>query len=60
MIFEKNNKPLRKQLLALLKLGVPWAEALDMPLSEGDSLLLNYNEIINPKPVTQRVRKKKD
>jgi hypothetical protein len=46
-------------LLALIKLGVPWSEALDMPLAEGDSLLLNYNEIVDPKPEKQRVRKKK-
>jgi len=39
-------------------LGVPWVEALDMPLSEGDSLLLNYQEIIEPKPRKQMVRKK--
>jgi hypothetical protein len=30
-----------------------------MPLSEGDSLLLNYNDIVNPKPQVQKVRKKK-
>ena len=56
--FEERNKPHRKQLLALLKLGVPWTDALDMPLAEGDSLLLNYQEIIDPKPKKQKVRKK--
>lgn len=30
-----------------------------MPLAEGDSLLLNYQEIVDPKPEKQTVRKKK-
>lgn len=30
-----------------------------MPLAEGDSLLLNYQEIVDPKPEKQKVRKKK-
>lgn len=46
-------------MIALLKLGVPWEEVLEMPLSEGDSLLLNYQEIVDPKPTKQKVRKKK-
>lgn len=29
-----------------------------MPLAEGDSLLLNYQEIVDPKPQKQKVRKK--
>jgi hypothetical protein len=38
---------------------VPWSDALDTPLPEGDSLLLNYQEIVDPQPVKQKVRKKK-
>lgn len=45
--------------IALLKLGVPWSETLDMPQEEADSLLLNYQEIIDPQPQKQKVRKKK-
>jgi len=29
-----------------------------MPLAEGDSLLLNYQDIVDPKPKKQKVRKK--
>lgn len=58
MSFERLSSPHRKQQLALLKLGVPWSEVQDMPLAEGDSLLLNYQEIVDPKPKKQKVRKK--
>jgi len=29
-----------------------------MPLAEGDSLLLNYQQIVDPQPQKQKVRKK--
>ena len=50
---------MRKQQLALLKLGVPWQEILAMPLAEADSLLLNYQEIVDPKPKKMLVKRKK-
>lgn len=30
-----------------------------MPLAEGDALLLNYQEVIEPKPKKMKVRRKK-